>query len=59
LTEPAFDRLLRRLTEAEVEFALIGGLAVNAWGAAVLLVELNGKEASSEGRRTWTSSAAI
>jgi predicted nucleotidyltransferase len=32
LTEPAFDRLLRRLAEADVEFVLIGGLAVNAWG---------------------------
>jgi predicted nucleotidyltransferase len=32
LTAPAFDQLLRRLTEAEVEFVLIGGLAVNAWG---------------------------
>jgi predicted nucleotidyltransferase len=32
LTEPAFDQLLRRLSEAGVEFVLIGGLAVNAWG---------------------------
>jgi predicted nucleotidyltransferase len=32
LTEPAFDQLLRRLSEGEVEFVLIGGLAVNAWG---------------------------
>jgi predicted nucleotidyltransferase len=32
LTEPAFDRLLRRLSQAEVEFVLVGGLAVNAWG---------------------------
>jgi hypothetical protein len=32
LTEPAFDQLLRRLSEAEVNFVLIGGLAVNAWG---------------------------
>jgi hypothetical protein len=32
LTEPAFDQLLRRLSEAEVEFVLIGGLAANAWG---------------------------
>jgi len=32
LTKPAFDQLLRRLSEAEVEFILIGGLAVNAWG---------------------------
>jgi len=32
LTEPAFDRLLRRLSEAGVDFVLIGGLAVNAWG---------------------------
>jgi hypothetical protein len=32
LTEPAFDQLLRRLTEAEVELVLVGGLAVNAWG---------------------------
>jgi predicted nucleotidyltransferase len=32
LTEPAFDQLLHRLSEAEVEFVLIGGLAVNAWG---------------------------
>jgi predicted nucleotidyltransferase len=32
LTDPAFDQLLRRLSEAEVEFVLIGGLAVNAWG---------------------------
>jgi len=32
LTEPAFDQLLRRLSEAGVDFVLIGGLAVNAWG---------------------------
>jgi predicted nucleotidyltransferase len=32
LTEPAFDQLLRRLSKAEVEFVLIGGLAINAWG---------------------------
>lgn len=32
MTEPAFDQLLRRLSEAEVEFVLIGGLALNAWG---------------------------
>jgi len=32
LTEAAFDQLLRRLAEAGVEFVLIGGLAVNAWG---------------------------
>ncbi|HWL48536.1 MAG TPA: nucleotidyl transferase AbiEii/AbiGii toxin family protein [Acidimicrobiia bacterium] len=32
MTEPAFDQLLRRLSEAEVEFVLIGGLAINAWG---------------------------
>lgn len=32
MTEPAFDQLLRRLSEADVEFILIGGLAVNAWG---------------------------
>jgi predicted nucleotidyltransferase len=32
LTELAFDQLLRRLSEAEVKFVLIGGLAVNAWG---------------------------
>lgn len=32
MTEPAFDQLLRRLVEADVEFVLIGGLAVNAWG---------------------------
>jgi hypothetical protein len=30
--EAAFDQLLRRLSEADVEFVLIGGLAVNAWG---------------------------
>jgi hypothetical protein len=32
LTEPAFDQLLRRLSEARVDFVLVGGLAVNAWG---------------------------
>jgi predicted nucleotidyltransferase len=32
LTAPAFDELLRRLSEAGVEFVLVGGLAVNAWG---------------------------
>jgi predicted nucleotidyltransferase len=32
LTDAAFDQLLRRLSEADVEFVLIGGLAVNAWG---------------------------
>jgi predicted nucleotidyltransferase len=33
LSEPAFDELLRRLAAAEVEFVVVGGLAVNAWGA--------------------------
>ncbi|MBK5218776.1 MAG: hypothetical protein JJE35_03170 [Thermoleophilia bacterium] len=32
MSEPAFDELLRRLAEAEVELVVIGGLAVNAWG---------------------------
>ncbi len=32
MSEPAFDELLRRLAEANVEFVLVGGLAVNAWG---------------------------
>ncbi|HSS42113.1 MAG TPA: nucleotidyltransferase [Solirubrobacterales bacterium] len=32
MSEPAFDELLRRLSEAEVEFVVVGGLAVNAWG---------------------------
>jgi predicted nucleotidyltransferase len=32
LSKPAFDELLRRLTEAHVKFVLVGGLAVNAWG---------------------------
>lgn len=32
MTEPAFDQLLRRLSEAKVEFVLIGDLALNAWG---------------------------
>jgi predicted nucleotidyltransferase len=32
LSEPAFDELLRRLAAAEVEFVVVGGLAVNAWG---------------------------
>jgi predicted nucleotidyltransferase len=32
LSEPAFDELLRRLAEAGVEFVVVGGLALNAWG---------------------------
>jgi hypothetical protein len=32
LSEPAFDRLLARLVEADARFVLVGGLAVNAWG---------------------------
>jgi predicted nucleotidyltransferase len=32
LSEPAFDELLRRLATADVEFVVVGGLAVNAWG---------------------------
>jgi predicted nucleotidyltransferase len=32
LSEPAFDELLRRLAEAQAEFVVVGGLAVNAWG---------------------------
>jgi predicted nucleotidyltransferase len=32
LSEPAFDELLRRLAAADVEFVVVGGLAVNAWG---------------------------
>lgn len=32
MSEPAFDELLAALTAAEVDFVLVGGLAVNAWG---------------------------
>jgi predicted nucleotidyltransferase len=32
LSEPAFDELLLRLAEAGVEFVVVGGLALNAWG---------------------------
>jgi predicted nucleotidyltransferase len=32
LNEPAFDELLRSLAEAGVEFVVVGGLALNAWG---------------------------
>lgn len=32
MNEPAFDELLRRLADAEVEFVVVGGLALNAWG---------------------------
>jgi len=32
LNGPAFDELLRRLAEAGVEFVVVGGLALNAWG---------------------------
>jgi predicted nucleotidyltransferase len=32
LTEPAFDELLRRLVSADVQFVVVGGLAVGAWG---------------------------
>lgn len=32
MTEPAFDELLRRLAGAKVEFVVVGGLALNAWG---------------------------
>jgi predicted nucleotidyltransferase len=29
---PAFDQILRRLTDAEVSFVVVGGLALGAWG---------------------------
>lgn len=32
MSEPAFDELLQRLATAKVEFVVVGGLAVNAWG---------------------------
>lgn len=32
MSGPAFDELLRRLAAADVEFVVVGGLAVNAWG---------------------------
>ena len=32
MTDPAFDELLRRLVSADVEFVVVGGLAVGAWG---------------------------
>lgn len=32
MSEPAFDELLRRLAAAGVNFVVVGGLAVNAWG---------------------------
>lgn len=32
MSEPAFDELLRRMVEADVEFVVVGGLALNAWG---------------------------
>jgi hypothetical protein len=32
VNRPAFDQILRRLREGEVEFVLVGGLALGAWG---------------------------
>lgn len=32
MSAPAFDQILSRLTEAEIEFVVIGGLALGAWG---------------------------
>jgi predicted nucleotidyltransferase len=32
VSEPRFDELLQKLVAANVNFVLIGGLAVNAWG---------------------------
>jgi predicted nucleotidyltransferase len=32
VSEVAFDEILRRLTEADVEFVVVGGLALGAWG---------------------------
>jgi predicted nucleotidyltransferase len=32
LSQTAFDELLRRLVAADVDFVLVGGLALNAWG---------------------------
>lgn len=32
MSQPAFDELLRRLAAANVNFVVVGGLAVNAWG---------------------------
>lgn len=32
MSDPSFDELLRRLAEADVEFVVVGGLALNAWG---------------------------
>lgn len=32
MSEPAFDELLQHLAAADVEFVVVGGLAVNAWG---------------------------
>lgn len=33
MSAPLFDELLARLVGAEVDFVLVGGLAVSAWGA--------------------------
>lgn len=32
MNEPAFDAILQRLVDADVEFVLVGGLALGAWG---------------------------
>lgn len=32
MSAPAFDELLQRLAAAEVDFVVVGGLALNAWG---------------------------
>ena len=32
MTAPAFDQILSRLAEADVEFVVVGGLALGAWG---------------------------
>ncbi len=32
MNAPAFDQILCRLTEAEVRFVVVGGLALGAWG---------------------------
>lgn len=32
MTQPAFDRLLGALVEADIRFVIVGGLALGAWG---------------------------
>lgn len=59
MTGPAFDELLRRLAQAEVDFVVVGGLALNAWGVVRGTKDVDIVVAPEKGNLTRVAAVAV